>query len=127
MAHVLDGSWSSATIDENGDPEKEGKFDLSIDEKTGKIKSGSKHTDPTGAETEVTGQAKGGKFQRITIERGSHTYQGILNPKDDKMLNGLLNLDGVEFDRREDDSADETKRGKREQQQEQAIWVATKP
>lgn len=137
MAHDFDGPWSSFTIDCNGKKKNDGKFEFTIDEQTNKIKAGGKHKPPTGGETDVTGEAKvqSVDFKRIIIERGEDVYEGILVPGNgNNLVCGYLNLAGDDIDRREDDTADETKgaeegrsRSRRRANQEQAIWVATKP
>lgn len=136
MTHVFEGIWDSTTINEEGDPKIDGRFNLTIDARSGNIIPPSVHIAANMTETAVTGTTTVGRFKRITIFLGSRRrYEGVITPgSSDKFVGGLLSVSGDDFERGEDDGEEETKgdesgksRSRRLTNQEQAIWVATKP
>lgn len=123
MAHILDGEWRSFQIND-GDPMNDDGFHLQLDP-TGNIMPGSKH-----GTFDITGDAhQGTVFHRIFISQAGppkRHYLGIvvLNGPN-MMICGLLNLNpqfllekGKDLTERELVKFFD---------QEQEIWVATKP
>ena len=124
MAHILDGDWRSFQI-KDGDPTNDEGFHLEIDPASGDIKQGSKH----GA-LDITGDAhQGSVFHRIFIKQAGppkRNYLGILvlnGPS--MMICGLLNLNPQFLLEKEKVLTDREFFALFEQEQE--IWVATKP
>jgi len=124
MAHILDGDWRSFQIID-GNPMNDDGFHLEIDPASGDIKQGSRH----GA-LDITGDVvQGSVYHRIFIQQvgpPKRNYKGILvlnGPN--MMICGLLNLN-PQFLLEKGKVLTERELVKFFDQ-EQEIWVATKP
>lgn len=137
MAHILSGDWSSFTINSDGDLDEDDDIHLDIDEGTGDIKSGSHQNGH-----KLRGKAtRAGNHYVIQIinDEDRRTYDGILFPEPifggqekRRVVNGRVRLDFVPpLDALTDEGGEykpkEQSESKRFFDQEQAIWVGSKP
>jgi hypothetical protein len=142
MAHILDGDWRSTIFNRRGEPLPDDRFHLVIDETTGEIKSGSTHE----GHPVTGGVTPGGEHHHIieVTNHRNHLYKGILIVNVHAPGGGFMLLCGARrlnapmqtADRRTVVGDSERERGGKNDSakesfelfdQEQIIWVATKP
>lgn len=120
MAHILAGKWKSFIV-KNGNPTPDGEFDLKITEGNGHVEQGSKH-----GNADVTGNASPGASDKHHIKldqtNPASKFKGFLLVNGPQLVMvGVANLNpdafagegGLDPDAFFD--------------QEQEIWIATKP
>jgi hypothetical protein len=136
MAHKLSGDWTSTTIDERGRRLPDDRFHLAIDEDSGTVDN----TRSTHRGRPVrSGQAVRGDVHRIEIVNHlGMTYRGAL-VVDTESLQVLCGFRTQNEDQRAEERDDdapqdykdvesgESEGRRRRLDQEQVIWVATKP
>jgi hypothetical protein len=121
MAHILAGKWRSSII-KNGQPTDDAEFDLKINEGNGLIEQGSKH-----GNADVEGQASTGASTRHHIkinhkQAPGSKFKGFLLVNGPQLIMvGVANLNPTAFvgEGGLDPNAFFD--------QEQEIWIATKP
>jgi hypothetical protein len=127
MAHIFEGRWRSSVV-KNGVPTPDDPFDLLVDEGSGQIKPGSKQ----GADDVRGAAGQAGPFHHIKIDvpipntpQFKRKYKGFLLVNGPQLIIvGVANLNPDFFEGKSD-----FKKGEIfnffDQQQE--VWIATKP
>jgi hypothetical protein len=124
MASIFDGDWRSLIIT-NGNPGDDPAFHIEVDPTNNKLEPKSKH-----GEKFIRGQVGRGVFDHIIIREDDPkaVYKGILLVSGaTSIISGLRNLNPqILFDLEREGNLTE-KELRNLFQQEQEVWIATKP